>query len=322
MFLDLDPSGQAGPVIPRQHRHRSLGQDLTGVHLGDHQVGGAATEANASCQGLTHRIKAPKAGQQRRVDVQQPLRKSLYQHRSDNAHPARHHHQVHLFVLQGSDQGAIKILPGGMKLVIEKLGGNPESHGPATGAAIGAVDNQQLNAGCQWPLAAGCYQCLKIAPGPGGHNPKPEPAMVLGPDLWQWPLKALLRLAIFFNTRHLQDIKPMSHLSILPTVLRDTDILQQALASLGLNSEPGGELVGFAGERQQVAISVQLDGGQKLGWQRNADGRLSLVGDLQLLSRSLTLPILLGRITRAYAARQALHEASMSLPTALLEFHG
>jgi hypothetical protein len=27
-------------------------------------------------------------------------------------------------------------------------------------------------------------------------------------------------------------------------------------------------------------------------------------------------------ITRAYAARQALQEASMRLPTALLEFHG
>ncbi len=114
----------------------------------------------------------------------------------------------------------------------------------------------------------------------------------------------------------------MSHLSILPTVLRDTDILHQALASLGLSSEPGGELLGFAGERQLVAISVQVEGGQKLGWQRSADGSLSLVGDLQQLSRSLTLQTLLGRITRAYAARQALQEASLGLPTALLEFHG
>jgi hypothetical protein len=140
--------------------------------------------------------------------------------------------------------------------------------------------------------------------------------------LWQWPLKSLLRLAIFFSTRHLKDIKPMSHLSILPTVLRDTDILHQALASLGLSSEPGGELLGFAGERQLVAISVQVEGGQKLGWQRSADGSLFLVGDLQQLSRSLTLQTLLGRITRANAARQALQEASLGLPTALLEFHG
>jgi len=114
----------------------------------------------------------------------------------------------------------------------------------------------------------------------------------------------------------------MSHLSILPTVLRDIDILHQALGSLGLPSEAGGELLGFAGERQQVAISVQLEGGQKLGWQRAADGSLCLVGDLQQLSRSHTLQSLLGMITRAYAARQALQEASMRLPTALLEFHG
>ena len=91
---------------------------------------------------------------------------------------------------------------------------------------------------------------------------------------------------------------------------------------MGLASSPGGELRGFAGESQLVAISVQLEGGQKLGWQRSADGSLSLVGDLQQLSRSLTLQTLLGRITRAYAARQALQEASLDLPTALLEFHG
>jgi hypothetical protein len=129
-------------------------------------------------------------------------------------------------------------------------------------------------------------------------------------------------LAIFVRTRHQKDIKPMSHLSILPTVLRDIDILHQSLASLGLPSEPGGELLGFAGERQLVAISVQLEDGQKLGWQRSADGSLCLVGDLQQLSRSHTLQSLLGKITRAYAARQALQEASMSLPTALLEIHG
>ena len=140
--------------------------------------------------------------------------------------------------------------------------------------------------------------------------------------MWQGPLKRLLRLAIFVVTWHAKDIKPMSHLSILPTVLRDADLLHQALDSLGLASEPGGELVGIGGERQPVAISVQLEGGQRLGWQRSDDGSLALVGDLQQLSRCLTLQTLLGRITRAYAARQALQDATVSLPTALLEFHG
>ena len=140
--------------------------------------------------------------------------------------------------------------------------------------------------------------------------------------LWQGPLKRLLRLATFISTRHAKDIKPMSHLSILPTVLRDEDILHLALGSLGLASQAGGEVVGFGGQRQPVAISVQLEGGQRLGWQRSADGSLAFVGDLQQLSRSLSLKNLLGKITRAYAARQALEEASLGLPTALLEFHG
>jgi hypothetical protein len=228
--------------------------------------------------------------------------------------------------LEGCYQGAIEILPGGMELVIKKFNGNSESLRPAPGAAIGTVDHQQLHAGRQGAQATGPHQSLKIAAGPGGHHPQPEWTLVswpgLWPGLWQWPLNSLLRLAIFVRTRHSKDIKPMSHLSILPTVLRDIDILHQALGSLGLPSEPGGELLGFAGERQLVAISVQLEGGQKLGWQRSGDGSLCLVGDLQQLSRSHTLQSLLGKITRAYAARQALQEASLSLPTALLEFHG
>jgi hypothetical protein len=44
-----------------------------------------------------------------------------------------------------------------------------------------------------------------------------------------------------------------------------------------------------------------------------------LVGDLQRISRNTGLQRLLGRITRAYAARAALQEASMAVPTASIE---
>ena len=53
--------------------------------------------------------------------------------------------------------------------------------------------------------------------------------------------------------------------------------------------------------------------------QRQPDGSLALVGDLQLLSRSRQLPVLLGRITRDYAARLALRQAGDMLPEAVLQ---
>ena len=111
----------------------------------------------------------------------------------------------------------------------------------------------------------------------------------------------------------------MSHLSILPTVLHDADVLAASLASLDLPWRWGGELVGFAGERQAVTLQLQLKDGQGLGWAAMDDGSLALVGDLQRLSRNTALQRLLGRITRAYAARAALEEASLALPTASIE---
>lgn len=109
----------------------------------------------------------------------------------------------------------------------------------------------------------------------------------------------------------------MSHLSILPTVLHDADRLVASLASLGLQPLRGGELTGFQ-QSQPVEVQVELEAGLALGWSRQPDGSLALVGDLQRLSRSRSIQRLLGRLTHAYAARQALDEASVHLPDALL----
>jgi hypothetical protein len=109
----------------------------------------------------------------------------------------------------------------------------------------------------------------------------------------------------------------MSHLSILPTVLRDADRLVASLASLGLRPSRGGELSGFH-QSLPVEVRVEVEKGLALGWTRQPDGSLALVGDLQRLSRSRPLQRLLGRITSAYAARLALEEAAAQLPDALV----
>jgi hypothetical protein len=117
----------------------------------------------------------------------------------------------------------------------------------------------------------------------------------------------------------------MSHLSILPTVLRDADLLAASLTGLGFRPRWGGELQGFADDRQAVDLQVRLPDGQPLGWRRQSDGSLALVGDLQRLGQSGSLQRLIGRITRAYAARQALADAAALpavLPGALIEVHG
>ncbi|MCP9887267.1 DUF1257 domain-containing protein [Cyanobium sp. ATX 6A2] len=108
----------------------------------------------------------------------------------------------------------------------------------------------------------------------------------------------------------------MSHLSILPTVLRDADRLVASLVAIGLQPHWGGQLDGFADDCQAVELQVQLEGGQRLGWARQADGSLALVGDLQRISRSTRLQGLLSAITRRYAAEKALADAASQLASA------
>jgi hypothetical protein len=108
----------------------------------------------------------------------------------------------------------------------------------------------------------------------------------------------------------------MSHLSILPTVLRDADHLAASLVAVGLEPRWGGQLDGFAGDHHAVALQVELEGGECLGWARQADGSLAVVADLQRISRSIRLQGLLSAITRRYAAEMALADASRQLGSA------
>jgi hypothetical protein len=110
----------------------------------------------------------------------------------------------------------------------------------------------------------------------------------------------------------------LSHLSILPTVLRDAEGLAASLEALKLSPRWGGAVGAFAGEAEPVLLQVCLPGGQSLGWIRQGDGSLALVADLQRLSRTQPVQRLLGQITRRYAAEMALRQADTLFPGALV----
>ena len=134
----------------------------------------------------------------------------------------------------------------------------------------------------------------------------------------------------------------MSHLSILPTLLRDVDLLAEALTDLGQVVHRGGAVEGFAGERVPVLVRLDLAGGSllgrqsqtqsqiqsqtqakravrptngylsasfSLGWARQLDGTLALVGDLGRIAVASPLQELLSQLSHRYALRQALQAA-------------
>ncbi len=93
-------------------------------------------------------------------------------------------------------------------------------------------------------------------------------------------------------------------------MLRDSALLEASLRQLGYAPMSSPMLEGFGGDLQPVLLQVELPGGERLGWQRQADGSLAVVGDLQRISRSRSLQDLLSRVTHAYAARAALQQAA------------
>ena len=123
----------------------------------------------------------------------------------------------------------------------------------------------------------------------------------------------------------------MSHLSILPTRLRDVDLLAEALTDLGQQVHRGGAVEGFAGERVPVLLRLNLAPGPllatqgkpiarkipqsssfSLGWARQLDGSLALVGDLGRIAAAGPLQELLSQLSRRYALLQALRDAAGS----------
>ena len=80
----------------------------------------------------------------------------------------------------------------------------------------------------------------------------------------------------------------MSHLSILPTVLRDEQLLASSLESLGHQPHWDGVITTPIGA-ESVRLHLQLPSGQRLGWRHDAaHDSLVMVADLERLSHDIT----------------------------------
>ena len=101
----------------------------------------------------------------------------------------------------------------------------------------------------------------------------------------------------------------MSHLSILPTLVIDLDLLEIALQSEGFKVYRGGVVSSFDSQ-QSVELAAVHPSGLQLGWRRH-DGHphFDLVADLAAPEGSgLTEPAL-RRVLRRYAMNHAMRQA-------------
>ena len=107
MLLDEDPRAQRVGRISVEHRHRPLNDDRSAIELRRHQVHGHAADLDAVLERLALRVDARKRRQQRRVDVQDGVRKRLEERRADQPHVAGQADEPDIARLQLARQRAI-----------------------------------------------------------------------------------------------------------------------------------------------------------------------------------------------------------------------
>lgn len=102
----------------------------------------------------------------------------------------------------------------------------------------------------------------------------------------------------------------MSHLSILPTLVNDLDLLASALRAEGFAVAIDGQLCSF-GTQHNVALAATHAKGIALGWSWNRHhDSLNVVVDLGRPSQAVSVEQALSRVLRRYALQKALSDAS------------
>ncbi|WP_320676827.1 hypothetical protein [Prochlorococcus sp. MIT 1300] len=103
----------------------------------------------------------------------------------------------------------------------------------------------------------------------------------------------------------------MSHLNVLPTLLNDLSLLEQALKEEGFQVQAPGLITDFDGGIQICDLVVNDNGKPFLAWNSSDGGRIELIVDLVRLTKQRDTSQLLHRINRRYTALVALKSAKL-----------
>ncbi|MGB4534498.1 MAG: DUF1257 domain-containing protein [Synechococcus sp.] len=101
----------------------------------------------------------------------------------------------------------------------------------------------------------------------------------------------------------------MSHLTILPTVITDLELLEETLLAENYLVQRPGLIKAFGQDIYPAELVATDSSGLQMGWRWDADGSLALMLDLGQTKNSAGHKTHLKTILRAYALRSALRSA-------------
>ena len=101
----------------------------------------------------------------------------------------------------------------------------------------------------------------------------------------------------------------MSHLTILPTVITDLELLEETLLAENYLVQRPGLIKAFGQDIYSAELVATNRSGLQMGWRRDDDGSLALMLDLGQTNDAAGHQTHLKTILRAYALRSALRSA-------------
>lgn len=125
VFHGMDAPHQAVRIFPGVDRHGGLDDHRAAVHLFLHEMHGAAGNFDPVSLGVGPAVHAGKAGQQRRVDVDDPPGKSLQKGGTEQAHVSGQDDEFRAAFPQHGDELPVVALPVRKEGVVQSRMGQP-----------------------------------------------------------------------------------------------------------------------------------------------------------------------------------------------------
>ena len=163
MFLDKNPRRQRGTGITVEHGDRPLHDDRPAVECVRHEVDRGASDLYPVLQRVTLSVHARERRKERRMDVQNGLRKRLEERRADHTHVPGKAHKTNIARAKLPRNGPLVVFAGRRRAMIntQRLdAGTPRDFEPGR---LGAIRHNDRHDGVETPVAYRIDQGLKIA---------------------------------------------------------------------------------------------------------------------------------------------------------------
>ena len=179
MLLAQHPSREVLHRVVRQDRHRCLDDDRPAVDLGSHEVNRAAGDAHAGLDGPRMGVEPLERGQQRGVDVDQPIAPAAHKFRREDAHEAGEADQLDTARFQRFAQRLLEGSAGAIRPVIDHALGQAGLCGPREPEGIGPVGKHQRNLALGIGRGAIVDEGLKIGPATRDQDAHSQPRHIV-----------------------------------------------------------------------------------------------------------------------------------------------